>query len=304
MRSRFDPLGGGERSVSHVTRNTSEYHLPEVAGEACLVVLHAPTRRLLGASVTLTGEAVIGRDPGCDLALDVIDVSRRHARIREELRCHVVEDLGSTNGTFVDGKRVSSQRLESGDLVRIGSVVLKYLAGDDLEVLYHAEMKRLADEDALTGLAHKVVFTEALAREIARSLRHGHPLCIALLDLDGFKNVNDRLGHLAGDEVLRDLAGSIRPLVRAEQLFARFGGDEMALLLPDVTPEGAAAFAEKIRRLVSEKPFGFEGSCVHLTISIGIASMRPEDRRPEDMLSRADAYLYEAKRSGGNRACG
>lgn len=287
--------------MTRETCTTDEHAIPRATGEACLVVMHAPLRRLLGARLGLSREAVVGRDPGCDLVLDVSDVSRRHARIREDPPGHVVEDLGSTNGTFVGAERVKERTLAPGDFVRLGSVVLKYLAGDALEVLYHAEMRRLADEDALTGLAHKVVFSEALARELARSRRHGHPLCIALLDLDGFKGVNDRLGHLVGDEVIRELARSVRPFVRAEELFARFGGDEMALLLPDATLEGATAFAEKIRALVADRQFGFEGGRVALTVSIGIATMQPGDRRPEDMLARADAQLYRAKREGGNR---
>ncbi len=288
--------------MTQVTCNTSEYSVPHLAGDACLVVMHAPLRRLLGARVSLSrGEAVLGRDPGCDLVLDVSDVSRRHARIREGADGHVVEDLGSTNGTFVGGERVGRRTLVSGDFVRVGSVVLKYIGGDDVEVFYHAEMKRLADEDALTGLAHKIVFAEALAREVARSRRHGHPLSIALLDLDGFKAVNDGFGHLAGDEVLRELAAAVRPLVRTEQLLARFGGDEMALLLPDVTVEGAEAFADKIRLLVERRTFRFEGKPIQLTVSIGIAALAPGDARAEDLLSRADARLYDAKRAGGNR---
>ena len=288
--------------MTQVTCNTSEYSVPHLAGDACLVVMHAPTRRLLGARVSLSrGEAVVGRDPTCDLVLDASDVSRRHARFREEGGGHTVEDLDSTNGTFVGGERVCRRALASGDFVRVGAVVLKYVGGDDVELLYHAEMKRLADEDALTGLAHKIVFAEALAREVARSRRHGHPLSIALLDLDGFKSVNDGFGHLAGDEVLRELAAAVRPLVRTEQLLARFGGDEMALLLPDVTMEGAAAFAEKIRRLVEGRAFCFEGRTIRLTVSIGIAALEPRDARPEDLVSRADERLYEAKRGGGNR---
>jgi diguanylate cyclase (GGDEF)-like protein len=282
--------------------NTGEFTVPQVSGQACVVVTHSPLRRLLGTCLTLSrSEAILGRDTGCDLVLDVSDVSRRHARIREEAGGHVLEDLGSRNGTFVGRERVKRLTLAPGDFFRLGSVVLKYLAGDDVEVVYHAEMRRLADEDALTGLAHKVVFSEALGRELARSHRHGHPLCIALLDLDGFKTVNDRFGHLAGDEVLRELARSIRPLVRTEQLFARFGGDELALLLPDVRQEGAAAFAEKIRRLVEAQVFAFNGTPIALTVSIGIAALQREDRHPEDLLARADACLYQAKREGGNR---
>jgi diguanylate cyclase (GGDEF)-like protein len=292
------------RRMSQDTCSGVENPIPKASGEACLVVIHAPVPRLFGAHLGLTrGEVLLGRDPHCDLVLEANDVSRRHACVRGENEHHVLEDLGSRNGTFVGGERIQTRELVPGDLVRLGSVVLKYLEGDDLEVLYHAEMKRLADEDGLTGLAHKVVFSEALAREVARSRRHGHALSLALLDLDAFKEVNDTFGHLVGDMALRDVSASIKPLVRAEQLFARMGGDEFALLLPDVPLEMAARFGEKARRLVEERVFSFRAARIRLTVSVGIADLQERDHAAEDLLHRADARLYDAKKAGGNRVC-
>ncbi len=284
--------------MTQVTRDT-DYRPPASTAEGCLLVIHAPSLQLWGARVSLSrGDLVLGRDPSCDVVLDAEDVSRRHARVREESGRHLVEDLGSRNGTFVGEERISRRVLASGDLLRLGSVVLKYIPTDDMEALCVAAMKRLADEDALTGLASRRVFAEALAREVARSRRHGHPLCVALLDVDHFKVVNDRFGHLVGDAVLRELAAAIRPLVRPEQLLARIGGDELALLLPDVPLAKASTFAEKIRRLVEERAFGFEGA--HVTLSVGLAAWQQGDLAPENLLSRADALLYEAKGAGRN----
>ncbi len=282
----------------------SGYTAPAPGGEGCLVVLHAPARRLLGVRVALSRrEVVLGRDTGCDLVLDAEDVSRRHARVRGDGAGHLVEDLGSTNGTFVGDDRVVERALAPGDLVRVGSVVLKYLAGDDLEALYHAELRRLADEDPLTGLAHKGAFAEALGRELKRARRHGQPLALALLDLDRFKSVNDRFGHLAGDLVLRELAAAVRPLVRAEQLLARIGGEELAVLLPGVTLENAVLFAEKIRALVEARRIEFEGAPIAVTVSIGVAALEEADAGPDALVARADARLYDAKRAGRNRVC-
>lgn len=273
-------------------------------GEACLVVIHAPARRLLGARLPLgRREVVLGRDASCDLALEAEDVSRRHARVRGDGELHLVEDLGSTNGTYVGDEQVAARALRPGDQVRLGSVVLKYLAGGDLEALYHAELKRLADEDPLTGLVHKGGFAEALRREAASARRLLHPLALALLDLDHFKRVNDRFGHLAGDHVLRELAAVIRPLVRTEQLFARIGGEELALLLPGAALDPARVFAEKVRRLVEEHPFLFDGARIPVTVSIGVAALVLEDATPDALVRRADAKLYEAKGSGRNRVC-
>jgi diguanylate cyclase (GGDEF)-like protein len=284
--------------MSEVTRD-SDYRGPSSAEEASLVVIHAPSSRLCGARLALSRDRLLlGRDPRCDLVIDADDVSRRHARVCQEGGGYRVEDLGSRNGTFIGDERVTSRGLAPGDLLRLGSVILKYVAADDPEALCLTTMKRLADEDALTGLAAKRVFEEALARELARSRRHGHPLCVALIDVDHFKDVNDRLGHLVGDAVLRDIAAALRPLVRPEQLLARVGGDELALVLPDVTLDKANTFVEKIRRLVEERTFGFEGTRV--TVSIGLTAWQQGDLVPENLVSRADALLYEAKRAGRN----
>jgi two-component system cell cycle response regulator len=277
------------------------YRAPAVGGGACLVVLHAPSRRLLGVRLTLgAGEAVLGREPTCDLVLEADDVSRRHARVRAADGGHVLEDLGSTNGSFVAGARVDARALEAGDLVRLGSVVMKYLAGDDLEALCHAELRRLAEEDALTGLANRGAFSDALARELARAGRHGGPLSVAFVDVDHFKAVNDGHGHAAGDLVLRELALAMRPLVRKEQLLARIGGEELALLLPGVPLEKAAVFAEKVRALVEGRAVEFEGKRIAVTVSVGVAALAAGEPA-EALLARADARLYEAKRAGRNR---
>jgi diguanylate cyclase (GGDEF)-like protein len=280
------------------------YKPPSGEGSGWLVVVHArhPQRRLLGAHLPLErGEVTLGRDAGCDLVLDADDVSRQHARVRAVGLGHQVEDLGSTNGTFVGGARVTSRALVAGDLIRLGSVVVKYLAGDDPEALYVAELKRLAQEDPLTGIAHRGAFEDALEREVARARRHGNPLALAILDVDHFKSVNDRYGHLAGDLVLRELADLVQPLVRAEQLLARLGGEELALLLPDVPLEKAALFAEKVRHLIEAHASLFHEQRISVTVSIGIAALEPGDLTPEALLARADARLYQAKREGRNR---
>jgi diguanylate cyclase (GGDEF)-like protein len=290
---------------SEETRLTG-YQPPSGEGSGWLVVVHAPPpqRRLLGAYLPLArAEVTLGRDAGCDLVLDAEDVSRRHACVRSSGAGHEVEDLGSTNGTFVGGERVTSRALAGGDLIRLGSVVVKYLAGGDLEALYVAELKQLSEKDPLTGIAHRGAFEAALAREVARARRHGNPLSLAILDVDHFKSVNDRFGHLAGDLVLRELVEVVRPLVRAEQLLARVGGEEMALVLPHVPLEKAMLFAEKVRRLVEAHASEFHGQRIAVTVSIGIAALQPGDAGVEVLLARADARLYQAKRDGRNRVC-
>jgi diguanylate cyclase (GGDEF)-like protein len=290
--------------MTHITCGDL-YRAPDPTGETCLLVVDAPLARLLGESFQLpSGDLVLGRDAGCDVVLDVLDVSRRHARIRKVAGLAVLEDLGSKNGTLLDERCLkAAAALEPGARIRLGSVVLKYLRVNDLESLCCARMKRLANEDALTGLALRRAFADGLARELARSRRHGHPLCLMLVDIDRFKTVNDRFGHLVGDAVLRQLASCISRLVRREQLLARVGGDELALLLPDVPMEKAGAFAERIRRVVEAAPFGTDSCRIGVTVSIGIAAFDPSDLQPDTLFARADAGLYAAKCGGRNRVC-
>ncbi len=293
------------RRCEHMSHDTcpDQYLAPAAAEEReLLVVVHSPSLRLLCEQFEFpSSELVVGRDSTCDLVLDVQDVSRRHACIRERAGRHFVHDLGSRNGTYVNARRVTACELAPGSLLRVGSVVMKYLSGNDPEAMCCARMKQLADADTLTGLAVRRVFADALSRELARSRRHGHPLSLALIDIDRFKDVNDHFGHLLGDAVLVQVASSINALVRREQLLARIGGDELALLLPDVPMAKASAFAEKIRKLIEGRVFGNQECRIGATVSIGVAELRDTDVHPDALLARADTQLYGAKCAGRNR---
>ena len=280
---------------------------PEAApgeGPALLVVVGAPDPSLLGRRLPLGGGAVLGRAAGCDLVLALDDVSRRHARVAPCDGGHEVEDLGSTNGTFVGRERVARRTLRPGDLVAVGSALLKYLGPGDPESAYHELMARLARQDALTGLANRAAFDEALARAWGRGERRPAPLALLLLDVDHFKRVNDGHGHAAGDAVLRDLAALLRAQLRPDALLARVGGEELALLLPDAGLAEARALGERCRAAVAGHPFGFEGRPLPVTISAGAAAREEADCGPAALLARADARLYEAKRGGRDQVRG
>jgi two-component system, cell cycle response regulator len=284
------------------TTRITTFERPKGPTEACLVVIHSPDPSRLGHRFPLGGAEVrIGREPDNEVVLQDDAASRRHARIRIAGGGHRVIDLGSTNGTWVNDEQVREQALGSGDLLRIGSTVLKYLVGGELEARYHEELRALALRDGLTGAANKRQLLEVLEREMGRHRRHARPLSLLIVDLDRFKAVNDALGHLAGDEVLRNLVRIVTPALRREDCLARFGGDEFALVLPETALEGARIVAEKVRRRVEEGPFTFEGLVLPVTASVGIAELAPEMQNPEDLISAADARLFEAKRGGRNR---
>lgn len=269
-------------------------------GQAYLIVLAGA--RLRQYLVLGTAEVELGRGAGCAMQLDADSVSRKHARIRWTGDVHELSDLGSTNGTYVNERRVTNARLADGDRLQIGHVLIKYIAGSNVEAQYHQEVQRLVRFDGLTGVANRDQFDEALTEAIWRTRAQPAALSVLVLDLDHFKRVNDTYGHTAGDAVLRQTASVIERVVGEAGLFARTGGEEFAVLLRSVDHAGAARLAERIRERVEGTKIVFDGRRIPLTVSIGVAE-RPATSAEagEDLYRRADRQLYEAKRAGRNR---
>jgi diguanylate cyclase (GGDEF)-like protein len=270
-------------------------------GDACVVVLYGPE---LGKRATIgRGAFQIGRSSKNELPIDQESVSRHHARITSSQgRSYLIEDLGSTNGTFVNDERVTERRpLRDGDQIRVGRSILKFMSGANVEANYHEEIYRLMTVDALTQIFNKRYFNEALEREYNRAQRYKRELSLVLLDVDHFKKINDAHGHLAGDAVLRQVAAEVKPRLREQDIFARVGGEEFATLLPEVGHEGALATAEKVRRIIEAATFMVEGLAIRLTVSAGVTSLDPQGKDPMSLFERADAALYKAKGDGRNR---
>ncbi len=165
-------------------------------------------------------------------------------------------------------------------------------------------LERESQTDGLTSLYNRRYLDQRLFREVARAQLDSAELCVLSIDVDHFKWINDQHGHLAGDRVLQELARRIASSCRATDVVARYGGEEIAVLMPNTNATGATDAAERIRRAVSDAPFPVSGSDVQLrcTVSVGLAALDPtRDEAPTSLLDRADAALYEAKRSGRNR---
>ena len=160
-----------------------------------------------------------------------------------------------------------------------------------------------ATHDFLTGLANRQHFQEQFEIELARSKRYGRSGALLLLDLDHFKRVNDRFGHDTGDQVLKEMAGLVQNRLRTADTFARWGGEEFCVLLPETGRAEAFEVAERIRRDVEAHAFGAESARpIHITLSIGLTEIDAEVDRLEMAMRRADEALYRAKRAGRNRA--
>jgi two-component system, cell cycle response regulator len=273
---------------------------------SCLVHIY-PTGPSMGTRYPLGKEpAFIGRQDDCAVRNTDPSVSRYHARIDHGDRGeYIVVDLNSTNGTFVNNQRKREGELRDGDYLRIGNCIYRFLGGGNLEAAYHEEIYRLTVLDALTQIHNRRYLTEFLDREIIRSHRYGRPLAVVMLDLDHFKSINDRFGHLAGDLTLKDLAARLKPLTRADELLARYGGEEFALVLPESDVTAARTVAEQVRKTVEKSPFSFNGVTAAVTVSLGVAVTTPgEQLSSSEILARADANLYRAKAAGRNRVAG
>jgi diguanylate cyclase (GGDEF)-like protein len=271
---------------------------PQPTKEACLVVIYGPE---LGRKYSLESPSVtLGRSNKSDIQIDQESVSRAHSKIVNAGRSVRIRDLGSTNGTYVNDELVEERTLVDGDFIKIGRTIFKFLSGGNIERAYHEEIYRLTTVDGLTQIFNKRYFTEALDREIARASRYRRELSLVMFDLDKFKDVNDTHGHLAGDAVLKTLAHTIKTRIRGEDIFARYGGEEFAIILPEIDGHNAHIFAEKIRRVVETTDFHFEEAKIPVTISIGVATLDPEEPSAAALIKRADERLYEAKAAGRN----
>ena len=269
---------------------------------ACVVVIHGAS---LGRRADI-GDApvLVGRSQEADLSIAHKSVSREHCRIWRDGDACRIRDLGATNATRVNDIRIEGDAtLVDGDQVTVGECILKFISQDSVEAQYHEEIYQLATHDALTELCNRRHFTELADKEIARALRHGRPLSLCILDVDLFKPVNDRYGHNSGDEVLRQIGALVRRHARSDDLPARIGGEEFALLLPECGIDAATAFAERLRQAVAATAFAPGGEPERITVSIGVAALGPgRDDRPA-LMAAADAALYRAKHEGRNRVC-
>jgi diguanylate cyclase (GGDEF)-like protein len=251
----------------------------------------------------LTSETFsIGRDLESSLTIEDDSVSRRHAVIHWDGQVHSLLDLGSKNGSFVNEIRIDQQALASGDRVRFGKQIFKYLKSEEIEAQYHEVVFKLMTTDGLTQVYNKRYFLETLDRELLLSSRSRSTPCVLLMDLDHFKSVNDTYGHLAGDAVLTEFCRRATSQLQSGQLLARFGGEEFAVLCTHGSLADAIETAENIRRATCAAPVSFEGCSIPISVSIGVATVVEDSAiSSNELLEGADRLLYLAKTSGRNQ---
>ena len=198
----------------------------------------------------------------------------------------------------------AKMRITSETLTRTILEVLEKARLEAEEQRQREESDRRAVTDPLTGLYNRHYLGDALERECRRAKRYGSPLACLMLDLDGFKECNEKYGHLEGDSVLRQIAIAIVNSVREIDILARYGGDEFCILAPETGLEGAMQLADRLRFAIAAMELRAGGDAITITASIGVFSPATMNQmRPTTLLDHADAALRKAKGTGRNRVC-
>ena len=257
-----------------------------------------------GDILKVDGSVTIGRGTEVDYRIPDDGISRTHMRVVElEDGGILLSDERSLNGTFVNGSRVSSAVLKDGDKIQIGSTaILKFSYADRLEASFQESIFDAAQRDPLTTLFNRRYLDQQLAAEVSFAIRRNSPLSLIVLDIDHFKAVNDGHGHPVGDAVLVAFGALIKASSRNEDLAARFGGEEFALVCRDMPAPVGEAVAERLRARVASSRFCQKVPSLRVTVSAGIACL-PDPRlsSAQELVEAADKALYEAKRGGRNR---
>ncbi len=274
---------------------------PKDRDRAYLIVLAGSS---VGEMYKITDQStVIGRGQQADIQVIDEGISRRHAEIMHRGDEIIIRDLGSTNGTYCNGDKISEHTLTDGDKIQVGSTtILKFTFHDSLDESFQRQMYESALRDGLTKIFNKKYFLDRLESEFAYAVRHRTPLSLVMFDIDHFKRINDTHGHLAGDYALSTLAKIVSDKIRQEDVFARYGGEEFAVICRGIDLAGALAFGERIRRCVDGQAFVYNGIDIKVTVSVGVAAV-PEVgmKEPQELIGSADDALYQAKRQGRNR---
>lgn len=285
-----------ERRIAVVNRGTESHR-------AVLTVL---TGMNAGQVFSVSGsEVVIGRGEEAKVWLEDPGVSRAHARIFQKEGKYWVQDLGSTNKTFVRGEAIDMVPLASGERIQVGPhMVVAFAIIDNVEEELRHRLYEASTRDGLTRVYNRQFMIDRLRAEIAYARRHSAKLSVLMLDLDSFKSLNDTYGHLVGDNVLQAVATQLSKLLRVEDVLARFGGEEFVILARGTGMTSAVKLAERVRQSVERLPLEKEGLSITVSIGVSTLSELADDQGETELLDLADRRLYAAKDGGRNRIVG
>jgi len=281
---------------------------------------HAPPSRNRAVLFELTGAnpgavfsvypsgVVIGRSPGADIIVSDGSISWRHATLTTRNEGVYVEDLRSTNGTFVNDRRIEeSSLLRDGDYLRLGggNTTFKFSMMDEFEENVLRNLFALTLRDTLTQLYNRRHFEERLHADFTFAERHGATLAIALISIDHFKTINARFGQQIGDAVLKLIAGSLVKIVRPDDVLARLDGGKFAVIVHAASERNAQILCERVCHRVAAISFPPSVGDLVVTVSAGLAQIGPGEYGESalEVFTSAQKARLEAIAHGGNRFC-
>ncbi len=246
------------------------------------------------------GKNIIGRGADVDIRLNSLLVSRAHSVIILNDNNISIKDLKSSNGTYVNGKKIDAANLKEGDVITIGTIRLSFMPVYDSNFI-----KRIINDariDQLTGLFNKGYITHLLDIAVNQALILNTYVSIAIIDIDHFKNINDTYGHIAGDTALIYISNLFRKHLRPIDNIGRFGGEEFLVILDKFNLSNAASVFERLRTNIASSTLTYEDLAINITVSIGVACNEfIEVKDTLSLIKIADQKLYKAKIQGRNR---
>ncbi len=249
-------------------------------------------------------EMVVGRSPDCSLWIEDTTISRKHFSLRTRGGDLILEDLGSTNGTYVNGQKLQKAILQDGDKIQVSQdTILEITYLDKTRVLSEKKRYEMGVMDPVTNIYNKRYFLDRFREEFAFAKRRDHNMAMLMLDIDHFKKLNDTYGHLAGDLTLSKVCEVISGIIREDDLFARYGGEEFVIVMRDAKLNNALDLAERIRAAIESCSYVYEDQSLKVTVSIGAVEFISSFNEQNDMIQAADDQLYRAKKSGRNQTC-
>jgi two-component system, cell cycle response regulator len=302
--------GGASNRPSRVPKTLKASDRPDLSSEVMRRV-KAPYRPVLvvlagnevGRRVTVDRTILVGRDPEAELTLTDGLVSWHHARIEDLGDAWGLADLGSTNGTLVNGDRKNECALAPNDRLVFGSTVVSFELQDGVAQAYNEVVERLLNVDDLSGLYVRRKFDAELALLLEQARLQSQPLALLVMDLDGVKAINDKHGHLFGAYTIAEAGRLIGRVLGERGIAARFGGDEYLAALPEAGLEQGAALGEELRAAIAQHEFVKDGIVLKPGISVGVAAFPESAGDAATLFQRADEALYRAKQAGKNRVC-
>lgn len=238
---------------------------------------------------------------GVNIETDDIDIWLQERNSNDD------REIKHFEAELIDGRwfKMTRVRLEDGYAVIMGMDITELKQTQQSLQDANRKIEQLANTDPLTTIGNRRAFDTLAQQEVYKAIRYRQPLSLLTLDIDWFKQVNDQYGHEAGDEVLKAFASLCRPMIRQSDIFCRIGGEEFVIMLPMAENTAAIAIAERLRTCVEQYMFGLSccTSPIRITVSIGVSSLGSRKLSVQQLLSRADTALYQAKRQGRNRVC-